>query len=62
MNELDEQIKCYVEDLQRILNNSSNMSPYQKIQDLHHIGNDLIRETLDDYWIQSQSKIKSTKK
>ena len=62
MNEIDEQIKCYIEDLQRILNNSRNMSPFEKIEDLHHIGNDLIRENLDDYTITSQFKNKSTKK
>ena len=62
MNEIDEQIICYIEDLQRILNNSRNMSSFEKILDLHHIGNDLIRENLDDYTITSQFKNKSTKK
>ena len=52
MNEIDEQIKCYIEDLQRILNNSRNMDPLDVIEDLHHIGNDLIRENLDDYTIK----------
>ena len=61
MNELDTQIRGYIKDLQKILNNSGNMSPFEKIQLLRYIGNGLRTKTLDDYDYESIFKIQNAK-